>query len=82
MRHQACAAHLMGSKSICSMFHFFSAMLIICLAVGLLGGCSWVGRTTGKVQAKIERKSDALEGGYQEGYEQEKNKSAQKPVSE
>ncbi len=51
---------------------------IFCLVTALLftPGCAWVGRTAGKAQAKIERKADTVEGGYKEGYRQEKSKSA------
>lgn len=48
------------------------------LLFGILGmiGCHWVGRTAGKAQAKIERKVDSVERGYDEGYSQEKRKTA------
>lgn len=37
-------------------------------------GCSWVGRTAGKASAKIERKVDAVQQGYKDGYNGEQNK--------
>ncbi len=37
-------------------------------------GCTWVGQTSGKVQAKMERKTQAVKDGYDKGYEEEKNK--------
>jgi hypothetical protein len=49
---------------------------VYCLA--LPAGCSWVGQTAGKAQAKIERKADDLEQGYQKGYEEEKAKTESK----
>ena len=49
------------------------------IAVCLMGlflstGCSWLGKTAGKTQAKIERKVDAVERGYGDGYKEEKAK--------
>jgi hypothetical protein len=38
------------------------------------GGCSWVGRTAGKAQAKIERKATTVEESYHQGYREEKKK--------
>jgi hypothetical protein len=40
----------------------------------LSGGCSWVGRTAGKASAKIERKADAVQQGYNDGYKEEQKK--------
>ena len=37
-------------------------------------GCSWVGRTAGKASAKIERKADAVQQGYNDGYKEEQKK--------
>lgn len=51
----------------------FFLLCILCVAVT---GCSWVGQTAGKAQAKIERKTQDLEQGYHRGYEQEKAKTA------
>ena len=38
-------------------------------------GCGWLGRTVGKAQAKIERKTGDLVDGYNEGYSNEKQKT-------
>ncbi|MBD8894990.1 hypothetical protein [Desulfovibrio desulfuricans] len=38
-------------------------------------GCSWVGRTAGKASAKIERKVDAVQQGYNDGYKGEQKKA-------
>jgi hypothetical protein len=51
----------------------FCVLSAYCLV--LSGGCSWVGHTAGKAQAKIERKADSLEQGYHKGYEEEKAKT-------
>ncbi len=51
-------------------------LLLVFAAPVISGSCSWVGRTAGKVQAKMERKADDVESGYQQGYEQEKAKNA------
>jgi hypothetical protein len=53
------------------------------IAVCLIGlflstGCSWLGKTAGKAQAKIERKTDSVERGYEDGYKEEKAKQQQK----
>ncbi|MDR2124250.1 MAG: hypothetical protein LBP38_04610 [Desulfovibrio sp.] len=40
------------------------------------GGCSWMGKTAGKAQAKIERKANEVEQGYHRGYTEEKKKEA------
>jgi hypothetical protein len=50
--------------------------LIFCMLCVPMTGCTWVGQTTGKAQAKIERKTQDLEQGYNKGYEDEKAKSA------
>ena len=54
--------------------------LLLCLIpLGLsfvVSGCSWVGRTAGKAQAKIERKATTVEQSYHQGYEEEKEKEA------
>ena len=39
-------------------------------------GCGWLGRTAGKAQAKIERKTEAVIDGYKEGYANEKQKTS------
>ncbi|GAB1410780.1 hypothetical protein MASR1M90_19340 [Desulfovibrionales bacterium] len=57
----------MSIKTICFV-SIFSAFFI------LNTGCSWVGQTSGKVQAKLERKAQAVTDGYHKGYENEKNK--------
>ena len=50
----------------------------LCLiGVFLSTGCGWVGKTAGKTQAKIERKVDAVERSYGEGYKEEKAKQRQ-----
>ena len=51
---------------------FILLALALCF---MLGGCNWVGRTTGKAQAKIERKAGDVEQGYHDGYTQEKAKT-------
>lgn len=53
-----------------------SSFLVFCLLCVGVGGCSWMGRTAGKAQAKLERKAQAVEDGYHEGYESEKAKTA------
>lgn len=51
------------------------SILIIGIIASLgLSGCAWVGRTAGKAQAKIERKANDLEQGYQQGYGDEKRR--------
>lgn len=52
---------------------FLLASCIIFILVA--GGCSWVGQTAGKTQAKIERKTNDLEQGYHKGYREEKSKT-------
>lgn len=52
------------------------AISILCMLCVVVTGCAWVGKTTGKAQAKIERKAQDLEQGYHKGYEDEKAKSA------
>jgi hypothetical protein len=49
--------------------------LIFGMFCALMAGCSWMGQTAGKAQAKIERKAQDLEQGYHKGYEGEKAKS-------
>jgi hypothetical protein len=49
--------------------------IILMLFCFSLTGCSWVGESAGKIQAKMERKGNALEQGYEEGYEKEKTKN-------
>lgn len=54
----------------------------LCVAMAFaVSGCSWLGRTAGKAQAKIERKASDLEHGYQQGYEEEKDKSGKRSAS-
>ena len=54
-----------------------SILLLMALACSVaLSGCSWVGRTAGKAQAKIERKVNDVESGYNEGYDGEKSKTS------
>lgn len=53
-----------------------SSFLVFCLLCVGVGGCSWMGKTAGKAQAKLERKTQAVEDGYHEGYESEKAKTA------
>ncbi len=50
--------------------------LVAAFALGAGSGCSWMGRTAGKAQAKVERKTDAVEQGYHQGYSEEKAKSS------
>ncbi|MDR1686253.1 MAG: hypothetical protein LBR82_07430 [Desulfovibrio sp.] len=50
-------------------------VLCMVLLLGIsAGGCSWMGRTAGKAQAKVERKAHDLERGYHQGYEEEQVK--------
>ena len=50
-------------------------LVAVCLIGCFLStGCAWLGKTAGKAQAKIERKVDAAERGYGEGYKEEKAK--------
>lgn len=49
-------------------------ILICCMLCALMAGCAWMGQTAGKAQAKIERKAQDLEQGYNKGYEEEKSK--------
>lgn len=56
---------------------FFAALIAISL-LGAAGGCSWMGRTAGKAQAKVERNVKSMEEGYQEGYETERAKDQPK----
>lgn len=52
-------------------------VLIIGLIASLgISGCSWVGRTAGKAQAKLERKANDLEEGYHQGYGDEKRQES------
>ncbi|SFJ98608.1 hypothetical protein SAMN04488082_11141 [Desulfomicrobium apsheronum] len=48
--------------------------ILVCSCL-LASGCEWAGRSVGKAQAKIERKTDAVIDGYNEGYSSEKNKN-------
>ncbi len=53
-------------------------LLVGVCAVIFCTGCSWVGQTAGKVQAKVERKTGAVEDGYHQGYSDEKAKTGSK----
>jgi hypothetical protein len=53
--------------------NFAFILIFACLLAA--SGCEWAGRSVGKAQAKIERKTDAVIDGYNEGYSTEKNKS-------
>lgn len=48
---------------------------LVCLAMSM-SACSWMGRTAGKAQAKMERGASNMEQGYNQGYEDEKAKGA------
>jgi outer membrane lipopolysaccharide assembly protein LptE/RlpB len=53
---------------------------VVCIFLAImmtisLSACSWVGRTAGKAQAKIERKIGSVEHGYSQGYDTEKKRS-------
>lgn len=69
-------------KVTCSLL-FFLLVISACI-----GGCDWVGRTTGQTKARIERQVDvihdgverqvdALQKGYKAGYQEEKAKQSQ-----
>lgn len=60
-----------------SMYMVGTTMRIIALCligIFLSTGCSKIGKTAGKAQAKIERKVGSVERGYEEGYQEEKDK--------
>ena len=57
-------------------------LLLTLFSLTAVSGCSWVGRTAGKAQAKIEESADDTKSGYKQGYQQEKAKSQPKPVTE
>ncbi len=57
------------------MAHIVTTCLILVCFLGV-SGCHWVGSTAGKAQAKIERKIDAVQGGYEDGYSKEKSKTS------
>lgn len=48
---------------------------LLCLAMSM-SACSWMGRTAGKAQAKIERGANSMEQGYNQGYKDEKAKES------
>lgn len=53
-------------------------IIVMLMTVALSStACSWVGRTAGKVQAKVERGADDMQSGYKEGYHEEKAKPEQ-----
>lgn len=56
-------------------------LIMVLCATFMFSGCSWAGRTAGKAQAKLERKADALEHGYKQGYGSEKSKTVPAPKS-
>jgi len=60
---------------------WFTALLTLMLVAALATGCSWMGRTAGKAQAKAEKNLKAIEQGYHDGYEQEHSRSKPKPES-
>ncbi|MDR3320202.1 MAG: hypothetical protein LBS77_04595 [Desulfovibrio sp.] len=49
-----------------------TAVLIALL--GFLPSCAWIGRTTGKTKAKMERKANDMERAYHQGYADERSK--------
>lgn len=51
-------------------------LVLLALTAAAIGGCGWMGRTAGKAQARIERGSERLEAGYEQGYKEEKAKDA------
>lgn len=63
------------------MVYCLRIFLMIAVIAGLTS-CSWVGETAGKAHAKIERKTQSVESGYQRGYEEEKAKTAGKEQPE
>ena len=64
-------------RHISSVSRMLCCALLAAFALGAVSGCSWMGRTAGKAQAKVERKADAVEQGYHQGYNEEKAKSSQ-----
>lgn len=50
-------------------------VLMVIFVLMFSSGCGWLGRTVGKAQAKIERKTGDLVDGYNEGYSNEKQKT-------
>ncbi len=50
------------------------ALCAIAIFLSTTCACSWVGRTAGKAQAKMERKIESVEHGYKEGYASETKK--------
>jgi len=50
----------------------FRAIALLALAAVMAGGCSWMGRTAGRAQAKAERNIKAIEEGYHDGYDSER----------
>ncbi len=50
-------------------------LFTLLLSVSLLfSGCTWLGTTTGKAKAKIEKSADDFSDGYDRGYEEEQSK--------
>lgn len=56
-------------------------LLLTLFSLTALSGCSWVGRTAGKAQAKIEESADETKSGYRQGYQQEKAKAQPRPAT-
>ena len=50
------------------------ALCLIAVFLSTSCACSWIGRTAGKAQAKMERKADAVQQGYKDGYRSESKK--------
>ncbi len=55
------------------------SLLLVLFSVTTLAGCSWMGRTAGKAQAKIEDSAQDTKSGYKQGYAEEKSKSQPAP---
>ncbi|MDR1777921.1 MAG: hypothetical protein LBR31_08870 [Desulfovibrio sp.] len=59
--------------------------LFVVFLIAFLGfslpGCAWLGRTTGKAKAKMERKVDDIDRAYHQGYSEEKRKTSENSAS-
>lgn len=53
------------------------AFLLLIVSALFCSGCAWMGKTAGKAQAKIERKVDDVQDGYNRGYKEERAKEEQ-----
>ena len=58
------------------------SLLLILFSLTSFAGCSWMGRTAGKAQAKIEDSAQDTKQGYRLGYAEEKTKTQPAPKTE